>query len=231
MSLMDTIKGARQEAEESGIPFERPSSKKKDDGKNTSAGEGANAQGFTRRSAAKAKPSRQAAAGVRVVRTSGGSTKSGKPKDEMTKEERKAERKHDREIGDLRYNVTQQILEEREDYQKARKLWWKFLIGGVILMVAAIGIYTAVSSMKGNAPEFLAALGIVTMVGAYVVVIAGLVYDWVKIRPMRKEADAYVQSMSEKRLVNTVNKKAKEDQKNQKSQTGEKKGFPWRRKK
>ena len=231
MSLMDTIKGARQEAEESGIPFEKPTFRKKDDG-NEAAGvsEGSSSQGFTRRSAAKAKPSRQAAAGVQVVRTSGGS-KTSKPKGEQTKEERKAERKHDREIGDLRYNVTQQILEEREDYQRAHKMWWKFLIGGVILMVAAIGLYMAVSNMKSSAPEWMGVLGIVTMVAAYGVVIAGLVYDWVKVRPIRREVDAYVQSMSEKRLINMVTKKAKEDQKNQKPEKSEKKGFPWSRKK
>ena len=90
MSLMDTIKGARQEAEESGIPFEKPTFRKKDDGNEAAgASEGSSSQGFTRRSAAKAKPSRQAAAGVQVVRTSGGS-KTSKPKGEQTKEERKA---------------------------------------------------------------------------------------------------------------------------------------------
>jgi hypothetical protein len=135
------------------------------------------------------------------------------------------------EIGDLRYNVTQQILEEREDYQRAHKMWWKFLIGGVILMVAAIGLYMAVSNMKSSAPEWMGVLGIVTMVAAYGVVIAGLVYDWVKVRPIRREVDAYVQSMSEKRLINMVTKKAKEDQKNQKPEKSEKKGFPWSRKK
>ena len=81
MSLMDTIKGARQEAEESGIPFEKPTFRKKDDGNEAAgASEGSSSQGFTRRSAAKAKPSRQAAAGVQVVRTSGGSkTRNARP--------------------------------------------------------------------------------------------------------------------------------------------------------
>ena len=204
MSLMDTIKGARQEVNESGVLENGVAVKRKNRDQNDKqdATASGNAQGFTRRSASKARPSRQQAAGVRVVSSSG----KQKAKGNQTKEELKAERKHDREISDLRYNVSQKMLEQRDDYSKARKLWWKFLIGGVVLMVASVGIYMAVSNMGTSSPEWLALLGMVTMVGAYVVVIAGLVYDWRVIRPMRKETDAYVQSMSEKRLVTTINK-------------------------
>ena len=204
MSLMDTIKGARQEVNESGVLEDRVVIKKKERDQSSDRGAGASSggQGFMRKSASKARPSRAQAEGVRVV-SSNKKSKSRKP---QTKEELKAERKHDREVSDLRYNVTQKLLEQRDEYNKARKLWWKFLIGGVVLMVASVGIYMAVSNMGTSAPEWLALLGLVTMVGAYVVVIAGLVYDWRVIRPMRKETDAYVQSMSEKRLVTTINK-------------------------
>lgn len=203
MSLMDTIKGAREEASANGNPFERTSDKK-DAGSSENAGAAAG-QGFTRRSASKAKPSRTAAAGVRVVSANG----KAKSRKSQTKEELKAERKHDREVADLRYNVTQKILEERDDYIKARKVWWKFLIASVVLMVLAIGLYLVVSNMGTNAPEVLGILGLVTMVGAYIVVIAGLVYDWIKIRPLRKDVDKHVQSMSEKRLVAAINKESK----------------------
>lgn len=204
MSLKDTIKGAREEASANGNPFERSASSDKS-GDNGATASAASSQGFTRRSASRAKPSRAAAAGVRVVSANG----KQKSKKNQTKEELKAERKHDREISDLRYNVSQKILEEREDYIKARKVWWKFLIAGVVLMVLAIGLYLAVSNMGANAPEPLGIFGLVTMVCAYIVVIAGLIYDWVKIRPLRKDVDKYVQSMSEKRLVTAINKEPK----------------------
>ena len=207
MSLKDTIRGAREEATANGNPFERSASSEKNDAEGK-ATEGASA-GRSRRSVATAKPRRQAAAGVRVVAANGKS----KSKTGQTKEEAKAERKHEREVSDLRYNVTQKLLEEREDYNKARKIWWRFLIVAVVLMVAAIGLYFAVSNMGSGAPEALGIVGLVVMVAAYGVVIAGMIYDWRVIRPMRKDVDKYVQSMSEKRLVTAINKESKKDAK------------------
>jgi len=201
MSIKDTIKAARDEVSANGNPFERPAATKDDDANDDAR----SSAGFTRKSAAKAKPSRRAASGVRLVSANG----KDKSKKNMTKEEQKAERKHEREIDDLRYNVTQQILEEREEYQRARKVWWRFLIGGVVCMVLAFAQYMAVNSMGSNAPIFLAVSALVTMVLAYVVIIAGMIYDWRKIRPLRKDVNSYVQSMSEKRLINTINRGAK----------------------
>ena len=136
-----------------------------------------------------------------------------KKKSDVSKEVAKAERKHDREISDLRYNVSQKLLEEREDYQKVHKTWFKFLIAGVVLMVLAIGLYLVVSNMGTDAPEILGILGLITMASAYIVVIVGLIYDWRKIRPLRNEVDAYVKSMSEKRLITAINKTPKKAKK------------------
>jgi hypothetical protein len=69
--------------------------------------------------------------------------------------------------------------------------------------------YMIVNNMGSNAPVPVAIGALVTMVLAYVVIIAGMIYDWRKIRPMRKEVNSYVQSMSEKRLINTINRGAK----------------------
>lgn len=204
MSLMDTIKGAREEASAAGTPFERTKEEKAPKAAAESAPAGSQ-QGFVRKSAGKAKPSRQAAAGVRMTTASGKS----KSKKNMTKEELKAERKHDREVADLRYNVTQKVLEERDEYNKARKIWWRLLIASVSLMVVAIGLYLVVSNMGQDAPEALGIAGLVVMVLAYTVTIGALIYDWRKIRPLRRDAEKYVESMSEKRLVTAINKPAK----------------------
>jgi len=200
MSIKETIRAARDEVSANGNPFEGLAPAKDAGAEDVRA-----SSGFTRKSAANAKPSRSAANGVRVVSSNG----KAKSKKNMTKEEQKAERKHEREIDDLRYNVTQQILEDREEYKRARKMWWRFLIGGVVCMVLAITQYMIVNNMGSNAPVPLAIGALVTMVLAYVVIIAGMIYDWRKIRPMRKEVNSYVQSMSEKRLINTINRGAK----------------------
>ena len=202
MSLKDTIQGAREEATANGNPFERA---KEGRGTADGAAPAASGQGFTRKSASRAKPRREAAAGVRMVSASGKS----KSKKDMTKEEAKAERKHDREVSDLRYNVTQKVLEERDDYAKAHRLWMRLLMAGIGCMVGSVVLYLIVQNMGTNAPEILGLAGITVMVGAYGLTIGALVYDWRKIRPMRKDVEKYVDSMSEKRLVTAINKPSK----------------------
>lgn len=206
MSLMDTIKGAREEAGASN-PFERPSK----DAKNVDAQGAANAdggqsgQGFVRKSVGRAKPSRKAAEGVRME------TASGKPKSkkDLTKEEMKAERKHSREVDDLRYNVTQKLLEEKPEYKAARKNWWRFLIGGLVFMVLAIIQYGIVSAQGSSAPTWLAITSMGCMVISYIVLIIGIIYDWRIIHPMRRDVESYVKSMSERRLVTAIHKAPK----------------------
>lgn len=201
MSLMDTIKGARDEV---GAGHESVSKKASaGDAKDGGAAPSAGGQGFTRKSASKARPSRQQAAGVRMVNSN------GKNKKNLTKEEAKEERKHDRKVSDLRYNVTQKVLQDRAEYQAAHKLWMRLIIAGVVLMVAAVLLYIVVTNMGQDAPEALGIAGLVVMVCAYAVVIVALVYDWRKIRPMRRDVEKYVDSMSEKRLVTAINKEAK----------------------
>lgn len=202
MSLMDTIKGAREEIDASRVPTSSNSGKSNEAVADTA---GSAQQGFTRRSAAKARPSRTAAAGVRMVSSSG----KAKSKVGQTKEELKAERKHDREVSDLRYNVTQKVLDEREDFKAAHKLWMRLVIAGVVLMVVAVILYVIVSNMGNDAPEILGIAGLVVMFGSYAVIIVALVYDWVKVRPIRREAEKYVDSMSEKRLITAINKGVK----------------------
>ncbi len=206
MSLKDTIQGAREEVAASGNPFERTSSK----GNKGSGGADAKSsdQGFSKRSAARGKPSRQAAAGVRVV-SSGSKSKSTA---NMSKEERKAERRKEREVEDRRYNVTQMILEENEEYKKARKRWWAFLIGGVAFMAIALILYGRVTSTQTSPESPMGIAAVISMVLAYAVVIGGLVYDFTKIRPLRKEAEKRAQSMSDKRLKARLVEKAEKDE-------------------
>ncbi|MBR3328514.1 MAG: hypothetical protein IKG22_14460 [Atopobiaceae bacterium] len=213
MSLKDTIRGAREEAAASGNPFDRGTGSKDSNksGSGSSSSGQSSAQGFERRSAARSKPSREAAAGVRVV-SSNGKSKS-KSTSNMTKAERKEERKRERAIEDRRYNVTQMYLEQDPAYQKARKVWWGFLIGGIVFMVLAMVLYWVISGQGQGANANMAIVSMVSMALAYGVVIAGLIYDWVKIRPMRKEVEKRTQSMSDKRLQTVLKRKAAESSK------------------
>ncbi len=211
MSLKDTIQGAREEAGNN-IGSVRPSKRSEGSNDAEAASSTSGQQGFTRRSASKAKPSRRAAAGVRVVSSNG----KNKSQANMSKEEKKAERKREREKDDLRYNVTQKLLEERPEYKKARKTWWIFLIVGLVLMAIAFINYTVVTNSNGTAPMWVAFLAMGCMIAAYGVLIVGLIYDWRTIRPMRKDVDKYVRSMSEKRLISAINKESKNKSKKKK---------------
>ena len=209
MSLKDTIRGAREEAAASGNPFERNAGNKDADASGNASSNGSSStQGFERRSAARGKPSREAAAGVRVVSSNGKSKK--KSTEGMTKAERKEERRRERAVEDRRYNVTQMYLEQDPAYQKARKVWWRFLIAGIVFMMLAMVLYWVVNGQGANANTAMAMFAVVSMVIAYIVVIAGLVYDWVKIRPMRREIEKRTQSMSDKRLQTVLKRKAEE---------------------
>ncbi len=211
MSLMDTIRGAREEAQANGLPFERNQG---DDGKEGAQEGAAGAQSAgkpagagQRRSAARAKPSREAAAGVRRV-SSGGKTTKGTAN--MSKEERKAERNREREKEDRRYSLAQSYLETDEEYKRARKTWWILLGVGIALVVIAFTLYGFVRQQGENANEVLAFLGLASMVLAYGCVIVGLIYDWVKIRPLRTKVNERVASMSDKRVKTILNQKARE---------------------
>lgn len=206
MSLKDTIQGAREEAAGNRV-FDRDK---------TSTDEGADGASVEktrkkqrRASAATSKPSRQKAAGVRMV-TSDGRTKS---RANMSKEERKAEKKRDREKEDQRYTLTQAVLKDNAEYQRLHKIWFRFLIAGVALMVIALALYGMVSQRGAEAPMALSVASIVVMVVAYAVVIVGMVFDWRKVKPLRDEADRRTASMSEKRVRTELSKRAAEQQK------------------
>lgn len=220
MSLMDTIKGARDEAMANGTPFERGAKQEEAPEAEAEAKKGA-----VRRSAARAKPKREAAAGVRVVKSSGRTKTDYQPKSEAEKAnmskkelraERRAERDAEREVEDRRYNLTQAYMEEDEEYKTIRKRWWIMLGAGVALIVLAYTLYGFVNREGAEANPALAILSLVAMVLAYVLTIGSLIYDWVKVRPIRQRIEQRVGSMSDKRVRSLLNQRAKEQAKEEK---------------
>ena len=197
MSLKDTIRGAREEAAANSV---LPSRSKKEDKSAASAEATPSAQssqGFTRRSAARGKPAREAAAGVRVVTSSGKSTK----KAGLSKEEQKEERNRQREDEDRRYSVREMMLENDEEFKRVNKVWHRLLIAGAILIFVALTFYGLVNTGQGQeGATWYATAALVTMLAAYVVMGVGLVYNWRMVRPLRIEYDHRVASMSDKRV-------------------------------
>ena len=194
MSLRDTIDGARREAE--GNIIGRP---KKEAETTTDKASEEDKKGFARRSAANAKPSREAAASVRVGAKPKQTGLFGGDKSE-TKDEKRERKRRERAESDLRTRAYDLVLRGMEGYRKSEKIFWVIVGLGMVLAIAslacayAFGEQTDLSSWQGI-------LSVATLVGAYALIIGAFIYDLVKRRPYRKEAEARVQGLSEKKLT------------------------------
>jgi hypothetical protein len=194
MSLLDTIKAAREEAEEAGSLLTQ--TKKSDAGvKDTTTNEEAAQTGFSKRSAARAKPAREAAGSVRTTNAKDGSS--------MSKEERKAARDARRSEQDVAYDATQIVLDQQPGYKTARRISWGTMIVGMVFAIASFLIMQYMQR-GGTASESLAALSIGLMVLAYVSIIGSFVYDYIKVRPMRKKAEETTSGMTQKRMKRMI---------------------------
>ena len=225
MGLRDTIDAARQEAKEAGGIF---SGNDEDSKKNNAEEQEGSSSGYSKRSAARAKPATAAASSVRVVSAEDARHgKSGKNRSEMTKEERKAERNNIRDAED-RMNMAGSILLKKDAaYQRTQRVWWTMLGVGVALTLTSFVINHYLRSAGDGVQnaEVFVAVSLVSMVIAYVFIIGAFVYDLVKARPIRKRIDAEVKGMSKRRLEEIIREddearkaeaKAKEEKKQSK---------------
>lgn len=195
MSLLDTIKGAKEEAQEAGGLI---ATGKKDASEKSNAAEADASQsssGFSRKSAARAKPRREAAGSVRVESFS-------KPESQMTKEEKKAARDKRRSEEDLIFDAKRAVLNQMPEYQRSQKIWWGLRIAGIVCTVIAWGVLQQINA--NNIGQGYGAATAITMVVAYVLVIGAFIFDIWKVRPMRKAADEQVSGMSKRRMQRVI---------------------------
>lgn len=157
--------------------------------------------GITRKSPTKAKPVREAAGSVRVVakkKNPDGSTSTVG----MTKEEKKEVRRAEREEEDIFNSLTNAMLKADELYTSRRRMWWVFLGLGLVFVVAAF-VSGYIGAPDGSNMYDLSTTGgvlsVVSLVLAYVFIITSLVYEWMKIRPIRNEKQDKVTSLSPKK--------------------------------
>ena len=190
MSLLDTIKGAREEAQDAVSQRTIAKKDEENEAEEEAAQQKQATQGFSKRSTARAKPTRKAAGTVRTT---------AKPKSEMTKEERKAERVKRRDEEDLAYDVKKTLLESDEAYRKTQRVWWVLLICGIALTLMSWGIMRYMQQNNVQNTN-LAGVSIGCMVFAYALVIGAFIYDMVKVRPMRQRADEKIMGMTKRRM-------------------------------
>ena len=109
--------------------------------------------GVARKSAASAKPARQAASSVRVVPASSKARRKELEKGEnlegLSKEEKRARKAKQRAKEDRIYTVSNILLKQDEDYTKRRRIWWAVLTIGMVLVVAIwASLYFAPAGMS-----------------------------------------------------------------------------------
>lgn len=175
-------------------PFNKRNQPQTEDEKKSSSG-------ITRKSPTKAKPVREAASSVRVVakkKNPDGSTSTVG----MTKEEKKEVRRAEREEEDIFNSLTNAMLKADELYTSRRRMWWVFLGLGLVFVVAAF-VSGYIGAPDGSNMYDLSTTGgvlsVVSLVLAYVFIITSLVYEWMKIRPIRNEKQDKVTSLSPKK--------------------------------
>ena len=175
-------------------PFNKRNQPQAEDEKKSSAG-------ITRKSPTKAKPVREAASSVRVVakkKNPDGSTSTVG----MTKEEKKEVRRAELEEEDIFNSLANAMLQADELYTSRRRMWWVFIGLGLVFVVAAF-VSGYIGAPDGSNMYDLSTTGgvrsVVSLVLAYVFIITSLVYEWMKIRPIRNEKRDKVTSLSPKK--------------------------------
>lgn len=139
-------------------------------------------EGQTRKSAASAKPKRQAAESVRVV-------KRGKSPQE-TKAEKKAREARAREKEDQIYSIAAVMMKKDPTYVKFKRIWWIFIGLAIALTIAAW-----LMQLNAGLPSWLV-YG--TLIVAYAAIIGTFALDMAKIRPIRREMRARAVKLSKK---------------------------------
>lgn len=174
--------------------------------------------GATRKSAASAKPARAAAGSVRVVPASAKERRReaerGESLEGLSREEKKARKREARIREDRLYSVASILMKDDPDYKRLRRVFWVLLALG---MVAILVIWVLLFGLSDSTGEMTSAAQLAGVVVAYALVIGAFVYDFVKIRPLRNYYRAQAEGMSDRKLVEVIERDAaKRDKKDAK---------------
>ena len=202
MSLRDTIEGARSEVS-------MPAAAKTE-----AEAAPAKKSGGARKSSANAKPAREKAASVRTISKDSkkaAALRSQLPGAKKTKEQKeaeRAERRKRREEEDYRNQAFTLLLNQKPDYKKSDRLWWILLgIGFVATLVSLI--ITFLAPPNGDYTSVSGIVSIGSLIVAYVFIITGFVFDWIKRRPIRKETEKKLAGLSNKKIAELFAKERK----------------------
>lgn len=159
--------------------------------------------GVARKSASSAKPARAAAANVHVVPASAKDTRKAREAagttQNMTKEEKKAVKRARRDLNDRIQAVSNIFMTQDPHYARLRRTWWGMLVVGLCcVLVSWLMIIPNNGGADLNETERVMAYSVLAL--AYISIFAALIFDFMKIRPIRNAARSKAEGMSLKKL-------------------------------
>lgn len=155
--------------------------------------------GSSKRSAARAKPAREAAQSVYISSSSSKGRKTN-PITE-TKEEKKERKARERDERDNVMVISNLLLRDDETYKKRHRIWLIALILGVVLTL--ISWPTMMMSQNGSNAT-LGFISFASIILAYVCIIGALIYDLVRVRPLRNKYQSMAEGMSKRRRMQVI---------------------------
>ena len=169
--------------------------------------------GVAHKSASSAKPAREAAANVRVVPATTQATRkqreaSGTTQN-MSKEQKKAAKRARRELNDRMLAASNVLMSQDPNFSKRRRTWWGMLgVGLICVLIAWVMVIPNNGGADLNEHERFVAYTVLAL--AYVAIFGAFIFDFVKIRPIRKDARSKAGGMSVKKLDSILETSARE---------------------
>lgn len=167
--------------------------------------------GMSRKSAASAKPAKTAGSTVHVVATSGREKRKEREKGEslegLSKEEKKARKAARRREEDRIYTAADTLMDADPEYRRYHRIWWVILIVGIAALVA-LWIYASTADDDQSISSIFES---VTLIIAYGSIIGALIFDMVKVRPIRNRYTTIAEGMSENKLDAVIEKAAADE--------------------
>ena len=92
-------------------------------------------------------------------------------------------------------------MKQDSRYLSRRRVWWGLLIAGIVCIAVSFAVIYAFGTDAKNY-DLTTSVGVIStvlLVLSYAIIIAAIVWEFVKIRPIRNESMAKVRGMSAKR--------------------------------
>lgn len=179
--------------------------------------------GVARKSASSAKPATPAASSVHVVATSGKEKskqyEQGENLEGLSKEEKKERKRARRREEDRIYTASEALMKEDPEFNKYNRVSAIFMLGSVGLLIA-LWIFIVVADVSGVTISTTVRNAL--LIVPIAVILIGLIYDTVKVRPIRDRYQLMVQRMSDGKIDAIISKAAEKEEQEERAKEARK---------